>query len=83
MKKICIFVMIALILAGVTACKKTSSKNAVVIKTGEEKSAQKTASVAKKGTPVKIITAGEWAEKYPEIYASYEKYGKFRDNRLC
>ena len=76
MRKLCTFAIIALVLTGITACKKTSSKNAVVTKTNEENSVKKIASVAKKGTSVKIITAGEWAEKYPEIYASYMKNGK-------
>lgn len=73
MRKLCIFAIIALVLTGITACKKTSSKNAVVAKTSEQTAAKKIASVAEKGTSVKIITAGEWAEKYPEIYASYMK----------
>lgn len=76
MRKLCTFAIIALVLTGITACKKTSSKNAVVTKTNEENSVKKIASVAKKGTSVKIITAGEWAEKYPEIYASYMKNGE-------
>ena len=70
MRKLCIFAIIALVLTGITACKKTSSKNAVVTKTREQTAAKK---IAEKGTSVKIITAGEWAEKYPEIYASYMK----------
>ena len=62
MRKLCIFAIIALVLTGITACKKTSSKNAVVTKTSEQTAAKKIASVAEKGTSVKIITAGEWAE---------------------
>ena len=57
MRKLCIFAIIALVLTGITACKKTSSKNAVVTKTNEENSVKKIASVAKKGTAVKIITS--------------------------
>jgi len=75
MRKLCTFVVIAFLLMG-ASCKKTNSKNAVVTKTNEENSVKKIASVAKKGTSVKIITAGEWSEKYPEIYASYMKNGE-------
>ena len=54
MRKLCIFAIIALVLTGITACKKTSSKNAVVTKTSEQTAAKKIASVAEKEHPLKL-----------------------------
>ena len=38
--------------------------------------AKRTAQVVKTGTPVTVMTAGDWSAKYPEIYASYMANGE-------
>ena len=79
MKRLCMLLLAALVLMSFCACQKTeevpeetAAPEAVVEDVVEEVAEEvRTAQVVQTGSGVTVMSANDWADEYPEIYASY------------
>ena len=79
MRKFWILMLAALMLLSLCACQKTEAPAAVetapaapaAVEEAPAEEAARTAKVVETGSGITVMTAQDWADEYPEIYASY------------
>ena len=81
MKRICMLLLVALMLVTFCACQKAEETEAAapaetVAAAAEVVEEVRTAKVVETGSGVTVMSADDWADKYPEIYASYMANGE-------